>query len=253
MAMQANSAANNASAILVAARSGLLVAKHPDNPEHERVLASTKSNLGPPMPALRYRLATPVKGIEELEDLWDVPAVDWLGECDLNATTLLAAPPSATPEATSSKVDEAMEWLTAALADGPQAAADLERAARSVGISVASLRRACAVLELAKEKIGFVGRWVWSLPDTATTHAAADDAAPKMLNAPKDAHPEKVSAFGLDERLWENTDHCPVTGGPHEYALLRDAQGRPVCVECGEPEPGPEADPDDEAEDEGEA
>ena len=81
--------------IIAAARSGLLVAKHPDNPEHERVLASTKSNLGPPMPALRYQLATPVKGIAELEDLWDVPAVDWLGECDLNATALLAAPTAA--------------------------------------------------------------------------------------------------------------------------------------------------------------
>ena len=28
--------------------------------------------------------------------------------------------------------------------------------------------------------------------------------SPKMLNAPKDAQPEKVSAFGLDERLWSD-------------------------------------------------
>ncbi|WIG61810.1 MAG: hypothetical protein OJF49_004559 [Ktedonobacterales bacterium] len=42
--------------IIGLARSGLLVAKSPDDPEHERILASTKSNLGPPMPSLRYRV-----------------------------------------------------------------------------------------------------------------------------------------------------------------------------------------------------
>lgn len=42
--------------IIGAARSGLLVAKSPDDPEHERVLASVKSNLGPPMPSMRYQV-----------------------------------------------------------------------------------------------------------------------------------------------------------------------------------------------------
>jgi seryl-tRNA synthetase len=31
--------------------------------EHERILASSKSNLGPPMPSLRYRLAAPPPAI----------------------------------------------------------------------------------------------------------------------------------------------------------------------------------------------
>jgi hypothetical protein len=43
--------------IIGAARSGLLVARSPEDPEHERILASSKSNLGPPLPALRYRIA----------------------------------------------------------------------------------------------------------------------------------------------------------------------------------------------------
>lgn len=83
--------------IELAARSGLLVAKSPDDPDHERVLASTKSSLGPPMPSLRYRIRPLPLGLEVLQTegmayLADVPVVEWLGECDLNATQLLAAP-----------------------------------------------------------------------------------------------------------------------------------------------------------------
>jgi hypothetical protein len=63
------------SGIIGAARSGLLVARSPDDPEHERILASSKSNLGPPLPALRYRIAP---WIPE----GDVPVVEWLGTCD---------------------------------------------------------------------------------------------------------------------------------------------------------------------------
>ncbi len=50
--------------IIGAARSGLLVAKHPDNPDQERVLTSIKSNLGASMPSLRYQLTATLQGVE---------------------------------------------------------------------------------------------------------------------------------------------------------------------------------------------
>jgi len=101
-----------------AARSGLLIARSPDDPEHERILASSKSNLGPPLPALRYRIAprTPDSA---------VPAVEWLGTCDYTAATLLAQGDGASGEPGSgsgrtSAVDEAAAWLRAQLAAGPR-------------------------------------------------------------------------------------------------------------------------------------
>ena len=52
--------------IIGAARSGLLVAKHPDD-ETRRVLASTKSNLGPPPPSLAYRLVGTENGAAAIQ------------------------------------------------------------------------------------------------------------------------------------------------------------------------------------------
>jgi hypothetical protein len=129
--------------IIGAARSGLLVAKSPDDPEHERVLASTKSNLGPPMPSLRYRIEAnpPVNGVP------GVPWVDWQGECELSATQLLNAaqtdrgdPHPGNP----GKLRAAVEWLRAALAEGPRLGREVEREAQTAGIVEATLRRARA-------------------------------------------------------------------------------------------------------------
>ena len=65
-----------------AARFGLLIARSPDDPEHERILASSKSNLGPLLPVLRYRIAPRTPGSA-------VPVVKWLGPCDYTAAMLL--------------------------------------------------------------------------------------------------------------------------------------------------------------------
>ena len=155
--------------IIGAARSGLLVAKAPDDPDHERVLASSKSNLGPPMPSLRYRIATPlqdVEGLEEegLEDLRDVPMVEWLGECDLNATALLAASASGAAGGTPTKIEEAMEWLRESLAAGPRLATEAQQEAVAAGIAPKTLRRAREQLKLITDRDDFGGKAIWSLP-----------------------------------------------------------------------------------------
>src|SRR5258706_5872133 len=66
-----------------ATRFGLVIARSPDDAEHERILASSKSNLGPPLPALRYRIAPRTPGSA-------VPAIEWLGPCDYTAATARA-------------------------------------------------------------------------------------------------------------------------------------------------------------------
>ncbi len=143
--------------IIGAARSGLLVAKHPDNPDHERVLTSIKSNLGPLMPSLRYQLTAILQGVEGLEEessahLKNVPVVEWLGECDLDATTLLAAAP---PGRRPAKGVAAIEWLHEALADGPRPKAEVEQAAEAAGITPKSLRYARERLGVGTERRGY--------------------------------------------------------------------------------------------------
>lgn len=134
-----------------AARSGLLVAKYPDDPEHERVLASTKSNLGPPMPSLRYRImANPsVNGVP------GIPWVEWKGECELSATQLLNAAQTDRGESHPGRMQAAVEWLRATLAEGPRLGRDVEREAQAAGIAEGTLRRAREQLEITYERRGY--------------------------------------------------------------------------------------------------
>jgi hypothetical protein len=232
--------------IIGAARSGLLVAKHPDDPEHERALASTKSNLGPPMPSLRYRLATRTENPQ-------APYVDWQGECDLSAEALLAASQNGKDGrdgVTPSKLAEAAAWLSVALADGPRPATELDREARAEGISDASIRRARKVLGLVNDRVvsGRGAYSAWRLPDAETSARAP---------APKSAQPAQLaqlapypgmSKLGAGEQVGmtgtatgpqepspapTETASCPRTGGAHRYdGRFRDHEGRMRCAEC---------------------
>jgi len=103
----------------------------------ERILASSKSNLGPPLPALRYRIAARTPGSA-------VPAVEWLGPCDYTAATLLGdgVTDAATAHAgRTSAVEEAAAWLRVQLAAGSRPAAELLSEAREQGFSDWALRR----------------------------------------------------------------------------------------------------------------
>src|SRR5215208_1265873 len=70
--------------IVGAARSALLVGKHPED-DQRRVLASQKSNLAEAPPSLTFALTEAPKGAVRVE---------WKGETPLNASALLAAPAS---------------------------------------------------------------------------------------------------------------------------------------------------------------
>jgi hypothetical protein len=149
--------------LIGAARSGWLAAKDPADPEHSRVLAMNKSNLGPPLPSLRYRI--------EAAD--GQPHVAWQGKCDLSADALVSTPIE--PRAPSARQAEARDWLTAALAQGPQPSAQLLADATAAGISPQVLREARLGLKLAVRREGFGAdaRSFWALPEDPTQADAA--------------------------------------------------------------------------------
>jgi len=110
--------------IVGAARAGMLVARDPDD-DNVRVLASTKSNLGPEPEALRYQLVD--------ADSHGVAQVQWLGISTHNARALLAdhGDGEDRPER-----DGAAAWLTDYLTEHTKAPSkDVKVAARKEQIS----------------------------------------------------------------------------------------------------------------------
>lgn len=142
--------------IIAAARSGLLVAKDPSDPNGPlRILASTKSNLAAPPVALAYFL-------EPLPD--GSVRVVWSGTSEHTASTLLAVP---TDEGERGALEEAKDVLRQILEDGPLPAGDAMRKAKDAGVAERTVNRAKQVIGVKAVKTGFgsTGRWLWSLPD----------------------------------------------------------------------------------------
>lgn len=176
--------------IIGAARSGLLVARDPDDPER-RVLAATKANLAKEAPSLSYRMVE-INGAVKIE---------WLGESHHAAAALLAVPPS---NETRNAMGEAADWLRSRLADGPVAAQDIRCKARGAGYSHRTLARAKDRLGVTSNKCGFGDGWQWELP--------------KDANPPKDANISDLALFGETP---VNMAISPKDANPADIGCLR--------------------------------
>ena len=168
-----------------AARSVLLVAKDPDDEtESRRIVASVKSNLSAPAPALAYRVESGANGH---------PYLVWEGATDHTANQLLAMLSDDRGERRDA-VEEAVSFLEDALGAGPRPTRDVLRDARANGISEAAIRRARKALGITAQKAGFGGDgpWCLTLPDT-----------PKAFTESQRRSPQNVNAFGGVERLCE--------------------------------------------------
>jgi hypothetical protein len=139
--------------IIGAARSGLLVAADPENPDR-RVLASTKCNLARLPASLSFDLSTAGNGALR---------VAWIGNSAHTAESLLAAPKN---DEDRNAVQEAAEVLRSILQAGPVPVEDVKKEARKAGVAERTLYRAKDVLEVKSLKVGFTGKgvWQWSLP-----------------------------------------------------------------------------------------
>ena len=141
--------------IVGAARSGLLIAKHPED-DSRRVLASIKSNLAAPAPSLVFGLSSTQSGAVR---------VDWKGESSLDAAALLSAP---TDHEERSTAQAAQEFLRDVLSDGPEAVADIRAQANEAGLYWRTVERAKAALGIRATREGERGKrgggaWFWSL------------------------------------------------------------------------------------------
>ncbi len=137
--------------IIGAARSGLVVGRHPDD-EELRVLAGQKNNLSLPPESLAY-------GIETAEN--GAARIVYRGVSEATAGQLLRVP---VDEEEKSALSEAREFLLSELKGHPVSANAVKRAAREADISERTLKRAKQALGVKSEKESD-GSWTWSLPD----------------------------------------------------------------------------------------
>jgi DNA polymerase-1 len=178
--------------IIGAARSALLVGKHPDEPRI-RVLCRAKSNLSVEPPSLAYTI----------EPHEDSARVAWLGETDFTAEDLLARPP-ARRGAKGEEREDASSFLKEQLGNGPREQEEIKAAAQAQSIAERTLFRAKKELKVRSFKVGFQdAKWYWALPndDRDPEGPAPHDHAPEDCHeAPEDCqnshHKNNLATFG---------------------------------------------------------
>jgi hypothetical protein len=139
--------------IIGSARSGLLIAKDPeDQTGARRVLVSTKANLSEEPSALAYHLAA---------DLGEAVHVVWEGVTQHTADGLLATPEG---EDERSALDEACDVLREILSAGRVLSTDVFAQARAAGVSEGTLRRAKKRLGIKPGRASGSSPWHWELP-----------------------------------------------------------------------------------------
>jgi hypothetical protein len=166
-----------------AARSVLLLARDPDDPDGEggtrRVLAHVKSNVAPLASSLNYEIKPIVlpatDGFPEVE----TARIDGAGESTYSGRDLLGTTEG---EGEDSAVDQACEFLREELGgledlgNVPRRVREVKAAARDAGISERTLERAKAKMGVRSEKVGGRdGFWVWLLRTPPNLAALAED------------------------------------------------------------------------------
>jgi putative DNA primase/helicase len=145
-------------AFIGAARAAFMVGKDPDD-ETGYVLAMTKSNYGPEVPSLRYR----IKGYPE------PPHIEWEGESPHHAVNLLD---DSEGDEDRGAAKEAEDFIRAMLAVGRVPARDIFTEGKKLGHSERTLKRVKRKLGVRStlEGQGKEGTWYWEPPERVKDH-----------------------------------------------------------------------------------
>ncbi len=157
--------------ILGTVRTGLMIARHPDDPEL-RVLTLSKTNIGPQGQSLGFRLG---RGGTS-----GPTVIDWTGPLDVTTDDLFGA---GLPARAGSRTRErAAEWLRGFLTDGARRATDVQAAARAAGIPERTLTRVKATVGVRSDAVKENGKVEWWWRDPKAECAHRKDATAKLLD-----------------------------------------------------------------------
>ncbi len=181
-----------------AARSVLLFAQDPDDPDGEagnrRVLAHVKCNLGARQRSIAYRiqartLTTPSGPVETSVAVRD-------GNAEASANDLLGRPTSAS-EATARS--EARDFLTDELSSGAVPTIELKKRAEDAGLSWPTVERAKKQLGIRARKRG--ASWQWELPNTPLDGLDVVDGVGRPSRPSSPAAKDDVTVLDADAEL----------------------------------------------------
>jgi hypothetical protein len=223
--------------IPAAARSALLLARDPDDPDGEegttRVLAQVKTNYGVEAPSLRFGIESVLLPASDTSPDVETARLVELGECEHRGETLLAS--RGDPDQQSAAAD-AEEFLLAELDPDDRPAKEMKRAARDAGIHERTLERAKAKLKVKsyrKGGIGAEGVWYWHLPKSAKRKADLEVGGVGGLSA----NPHEVSdneqtpplspPSKRDDALSDEIPAGELQPGWLSKSLEQDENGRP--------------------------
>lgn len=154
--------------IIGIARFGLMVVKDPKDAQC-RILAATKSNLGPPAPSLKYRL--------ESVPNEDVARVVWMGEVPISADELLSD--QLRTDEQKSDDEEAEIFLLRMLEQKPETKQVLAKEAKEAEVSWRSVCRVADKMKVRKSRQQLANGtavWLWHLPGVDPSRFVADGA-----------------------------------------------------------------------------
>lgn len=151
-------------AFIGAARSGLVVDRHPDDPQNLRVLAQVKANL-----AKNHRPSI-VYHVEGWEDDPNIPKVQWGDSIDLSAEDLLRKPDA---RKQAPQREEAEQFLRTLLRGRPpMPVGEVQRQAEEAGMAWATVQRAKkpagVVVEAQRGSDGVLKKWTWTISKAVT-------------------------------------------------------------------------------------
>lgn len=170
-------------AFTAVARVVLVAAKVKDDEGNERrILARSKSNLGPDDGGFAYSL----EPCEPLPGIYTTRCV--FGEAVAGSARDLLAEPEPESSASRGQQSEAVQFLREALATGTTPVSTLKAEADEAGLTWKTIRTASEKLGVRKVKGGMNAGWYWSLPVT--------EDAPKVPKEAQDAHQKNVGTLG---------------------------------------------------------
>lgn len=155
--------------IMGAVRTGLMIARHPDDP-NLRVFALSKTNVGPTGQSLSFRLVPcPVSG---------QTTVEWLGPLDMTTEDLFGS--SVPLRAGSQARERAAEWLRSFLSGGPRRANEVLEAANAAGIARRTLDRVKSTVGIHSDAVSVDGKieWWWRDPKGDQARGAGNGLPP---------------------------------------------------------------------------
>lgn len=167
-------------AFVAAARAAFLIARDKED-NHRRLFLPIKNNIGNDQSGLAFTVES-----HSLPGNIETSRVSWEAEA-VTITADEAMAPQGDPEELSA-LDDAKEFLSTLLADGPVSSKQIRGDAEGAGHSWQTVRRAQKALGIEAHKEGMKGPWLWCLPS-------------KMSNKHEDAQAKVVSTFGESEHL----------------------------------------------------